>query len=207
MLFDLHVHTRISPCSELAINEVLKYAKARGLDGVCITDHQTMEIRKYLQEGLQDDGLCVIFGLEYTTTDGDFLLFGPFENISQDLPAMQLLEQVRQAGGAAVAAHPFRSERRVSEHLVREGFCRIVESINGRNTSIENLKVENWCRKYSLTYCGGSDAHSIDELGTVTTRFSTPVRSRPDLIRALNNGLCNPECNTLDKLFEIKAGT
>jgi predicted metal-dependent phosphoesterase TrpH len=179
MLFDLHVHTKISPCSELEIDDVLKHARARGLDGVCITDHQTMKIRKYLQAGPQSDGLCVIFGMEYTTADGDFLLFGPFENISRDLSAIQLLRRVRRAGGAAIAAH--------------------------RNTSIENLQVENWRREYSLTYCGGSDAHSLDELGMVSTRFSTPVRSLSDLVDALKNGLCRPECGSLDNFFEIHA--
>jgi predicted metal-dependent phosphoesterase TrpH len=205
MLFDLHVHTKISPCSELEIDDVLKHARARGLDGVCITDHQTMKIRKHLQEGLQGDGLCVIFGMEYTTADGDFLLFGPFENISRDLSAIQLLRQVRRAGGTAIAAHPFRSDRPVSEYLVRKGLCRIVESVNGRNTSIENLQVENWRREYYLTCCGGSDAHSLNELGMVSTRFSTPVRSRSDLIDALKNGLCRPECSSLDNFFEIHA--
>lgn len=204
MLFDLHVHTKISLCSELEIDDVLKHAKARGLDGVCITDHHSMEIRKHLREGLQNDGLCVIFGLEYSTADGDFLLFGPFENISNDLSATQLLEEVNRSGGAAIAAHPFRSNRRVSEHLVREGFCRIVESVNGRNAAIENQQVENWRRKYSLNYCGGSDAHSLDELGTVTTRFSTSILSRSNLIRELNYGLYAPEFSDSNRIFEFK---
>jgi len=205
MLFDIHVHTKISPCSDLDIAGVLKHAKAFGLDGVCITDHQTMEIRRHLREGIQDDGLCVVFGIEYATAHGDFLLFGPFENISLDLSAIELLNQVRQAGGVAIAAHPFRSNRPVSEHLVREGFCRVVESVNGRNTPIENLQVEKWRKELSLTCCGGSDAHSLDELGTVGTRFSTPVRSRNDLIFAFKNGLCHPECSASNNLVEVRA--
>ncbi|MFA7014011.1 MAG: PHP domain-containing protein [Desulfobacterales bacterium] len=205
MLFDIHVHTKISPCSDLDIAGVLKHAKACGLDGVCITDHQTMEIRRHLREGIQDDGLCVVFGIEYATAHGDFLLFGPFENISLDLSAIELLNQVRHAGGVAIAAHPFRSDRPVSEHLVREGFCRVVESVNGRNTPIENLQAEKWRKELSLTCCGGSDAHSLDELGTVGTRFSIPVRSRNDLIFAFKNGLCHPECSTSNNLVEVRA--
>ena len=205
MLFDIHVHTKISPCSDLYVADVLKQARACGLDGVCITDHQTMEIRRHLREGIQDDGLCVVFGIEYATAYGDFLLFGPFENISLDLSAIELLNQVRQAGGVAIAAHPFRSDRPVSEHLVREGFCRVVESVNGRNTPIENLQVEKWRKELSLTCCGGSDAHTLDELGTVGTRFSTPVRSRIDLIFAFKNGLCHPECSPADNFLEARA--
>ncbi len=205
MLFDIHVHTKISPCSDLSIADALKQAKARGLDGVCITDHQTMEIRKHLREGLQYNGLCVVFGIEYATAHGDFLLFGPFEDIAEDLPAIQLLEQVREQGGVAIAAHPFRNDRPVSEFLVRKGFCRIIESVNGRNTPSENQQVKKWRKEHFLTCCGGSDAHSLDELGTVCTRFSTPVRSRNDLIFAFKNGLCRPECNPTNNLLEPRA--
>lgn len=205
MLFDIHVHTNISPCSAIEIEDALKQARACGLDGVCITDHQTMEIRRHLREGIQDDGLCVVFGIEYATDQGDFLLFGPFENIPQGLPAIELLDQVKQAGGVAIAAHPFRSNRPVSEHLVREGFCRVVESVNGRNTPFENLQVEKWRKELSLTCCGGSDAHSLDELGTVGTRFSIPVRSRADLILAFKNGLCHPEYSAPNNLLEVRA--
>jgi hypothetical protein len=195
MLFDLHVHTAISLCSDLQIDDILGHAKGRGLDGVCITDHNTMEIKRYIKEGVQEDGLCVLFGMEYSTPDGDFLLFGPFEDLPTGLPTSQLLKFVEQSGGAAVAAHPFRSGRSVREDIISEGLCRIVESINGRNAERENESVESWRRRFRLSECGGSDAHSLTELGKVVTSFDTPVRSRKDLIRALGEGLCRPEWN------------
>jgi len=195
MRFDLHVHTSISPCSNLQINDILGHAKARGLDGVCITDHNTMEIRRHLKEGLQEDGLYVLFGMEYGTPDGDFLLFGPFEDLPAGLPTPQLLKLVEQSGGAVVAAHPFRSGRSVREEIVSEGLCRIVESINGRNAERENESVGIWRRRFMLSECGGSDAHSFDELGKVVTCFDVSVRTREDLVRALGKGLCRPEWN------------
>lgn len=195
MRFDLHVHTAISWCSNLQIEDILGHAKARGLDGVCITDHHSMEVRRYVKEGLQQDGLCVIFGMEYSTSGGDFLLFGPFEDIPHDLPPSQLLRFVEQSGGVAVAAHPFRSGRLVREDFISEGLCHIVESINGRNAQWENESVASWRCRFGLSECGGSDAHCLNELGKVVTRFEAPVRSREDLIRALGNGLCRPEWN------------
>jgi predicted metal-dependent phosphoesterase TrpH len=192
MHFDLHVHTTISSCSRLNIGDILKYAGDRGLDGVCITDHQTMEIRRHLSEGIQENGLCVVFGMEYSTSDGDFLIFGPFENLPCDLSAVRLLEHVKQQGGVAVAAHPFRTKRPVKEYIVREGFCQIIESLNGRNSDAENLQANTWRQKYMLAESGGSDAHTLDELGKVKTRFEMPVRSRADLIFALQNNLCKP---------------
>jgi predicted metal-dependent phosphoesterase TrpH len=39
--FDLHVHSNYSPDGHSSVEEILKAAKARGLDGVAFTDHDT----------------------------------------------------------------------------------------------------------------------------------------------------------------------
>jgi len=193
MLFDLHVHTDLSPCSNMTIEDIVVRARERGLDGVCITDHHTMDIRHAVTEGIQANGLYVLFGMEYSTPQGDFLLFGPFEDLAPDLDGDLLLSTVRGRGGAAVAAHPFRESRPADERLIRSGLCHGVECVNGRNTFHENAAAGQWIERYRLTRCGGSDAHTLDELGTFATRFFVPVGSRAELIRALAQGLCRPE--------------
>lgn len=193
MIFDMHVHTSLSPCSGMAADEAIMCAKERGVDGICITDHATMDIRYTLSEGIQQNGICVIFGMEYSTSQGDFLVFGPFERLARDLPAHQLLQTVERNGGIAVAAHPFRRKRPVNEKIIQEGLCGAIESINGRNTLTENLAAERWLRYYDLIACAGSDAHTPDEVGTVATRFFVPVRTRSDLITALKKKRCRPE--------------
>ncbi|MBU4262469.1 MAG: PHP domain-containing protein [Proteobacteria bacterium] len=195
MKFDLHVHTNISPCSQLPLEDIIVQAKERGLSGVCITDHDTMDIRHFLQEGMQDNGLCVIFGMEYATSEGDFLLFGPYEQLQTGLAAPELLRHVEQTGGVAVAAHPFRSNRPTREYLVDHGLCSIVEGINGRNHQHENDSVGTWRERYGVKQVGGSDAHTLGELGLVTTRFPHPIRNRAELIQALKNGSYAPERN------------
>lgn len=195
MRFDLHIHSDLSPCSDLSIQEILDCAAARGLDGVCITDHDTMAIRERLDEGVQNNGLVVLFGLEYATPQGDFLLFGPFEEIEPGLTADGLLPQVAARGGAAIAAHPFRANRPTEERVLAEGLCAIAEGINGRNTTLENLKVMSWTDRYQLCLTGGSDAHTPEEVGRIATRFSRPIRHRTDLIAALRAGECHPEWN------------
>jgi len=193
MKFDLHVHTSISPCSQLPLEDIIAQAKERGLSGVCITDHDTMEVRHFLQEGLQDNGLCVIFGMEYATGEGDFLLFGPYEQLQPGLAAPELLRHVEKTGGIAVAAHPFRGSRPTREYLIDHGLCGIVEGINGRNRQHENDSVSSWRDRYGVKQVGGSDAHSLEELGRVTTRFQQPIRSRDELINALKNSSYTPE--------------
>lgn len=166
----------------------MSFAGAKGLDGVCITDHDTMAVRQVFKEGVQDNGLCVIFGLEYATGEGDFLLFGPFEEIRSGLSAAELLRYVEASGGVAVAAHPCRRSRSTRENLIREHLCRIVESVNGRNSHPENKQAASWCERYNVSQVSGSDAHTLSELGMAVTRFHEPIHSRSDLIRSLKNG-------------------
>jgi hypothetical protein len=185
MIFDLHVHTTFSPCSRLTVDQLLSQAKALGLDGICITDHDTMAVRNRLQEGLQDNGLCVIVGMEYTTGEGDFLLFGPFENLPPGMPARRLLAMVDQEGGVAIAAHPFRTLRKTTEDLITGGLCRIIEGINGRNLDHENSAALSLAGRHRVQMVNGSDAHSAAELGRARTILHGTVRNRADLIACL----------------------
>ncbi|MGD8834448.1 MAG: PHP domain-containing protein [Desulfobacteraceae bacterium] len=207
MLFDLHIHTTLSSCSQLDVADAITQASARGLDGICITDHNTMEVRHLLSEGIQDNGLCVIFGMEYCTAQGDFLLFGPFETLEPNLPADLLLNFVDQSGGVAVAAHPFRKGRSLDPRIIDQGRCCAIESLNGRNTPSENLAVEQWRQHFDLTECGGSDAHCVEEVATFATRFFAPVRTRFDLVDLLKNRLCRPEICTQSLPFRQGAGS
>lgn len=192
MIFDIHVHTSISPCSNLAIEDTIMHAKNTGLDGICITDHDTMEAGNQLEEGIQPNGLVVIIGMEYETTDGDFLIFGPYENLRRGLDAIALLNHVQQTGGVAIGAHPFRKKRPLTENLIKNNYCTIIESVNGRNQTEEDERLNLWREKYIFTEVGGSDAHSLKELGSTSTRFSIPIASRSDLIHALREDLCSP---------------
>lgn len=184
----MHVHTTLSACSQLGFSELLEAAVVRGLDGVCVTDHDTMSLRSVAAEGRQDNGLCLIIGMEYTTSEGDFLLFGPFEDLRPGLAAPELLRLVNERGGAAVAAHPFRQGRKTREYLVRDGLCNIVEGLNGRNRQEENRRTAAWRDHYAVGLIGGSDAHSAVELGRSTTTFHMPIQNSADMVKALKSG-------------------
>ena len=192
MKFDLHVHTTLSSCSQLTLEQILNNAQAKGLNGVCITDHDTMAAAASLQEGIQENDLCVLVGMEYATQGGDFLLFGPFENLPIGLPAETVLAAVDNAGGVAIAAHPCRPGRSTDISLLEKGLCRIIEGVNGRNAAQANQAVVPWPEHYQVGIVGGSDAHTLDELGQIPTRFNVPIQSRADLIRALKEGRYNP---------------
>ncbi|MBI9078649.1 MAG: PHP domain-containing protein [Pseudodesulfovibrio sp.] len=192
MLIDLHVHSTHSSCSELLSMDILSEARSKGLDGVCITDHDSTQVLSQISEGFQSDGLLVLVGMEYTTSQGDFLVFGHVEALLMGLDAPELLASVRQMGGAAIAAHPYRGWRPTDISIFDQCLCSLVEVENGRNSRREDELASALAFKRSLTAVSGSDAHSLVELGRCPTRFTVPVTNRIDLVRALNQGCCEP---------------
>ncbi|MEF2230451.1 MAG: PHP domain-containing protein [Pseudodesulfovibrio sp.] len=190
MLIDLHVHSAVSPCSSLSVGEILGSARSLGLDGVCITDHGTVGVLAQIREGFQPDGLLVLVGMEYSTPQGDFLVFGPVEDLGPGMDGKRLIRTVLGAGGAVVAAHPYRAWRPV-DVTVLDARC-AVEVENGRNTDAENRCAAELAARLNAVAVSGSDAHILGELGRLPTRFTVPVRSRADLVQALRCGACAP---------------
>ena len=192
MLIDLHVHTRLSSCSQLSLDQILGQARHLGLDGVGLTDHHSTQARAELARYRGELGLVVLVGQEYATSQGDFLLFGPGSDQPPGLSAGQVLGLVRQAGGAAVAAHPFRPERKADLTLVGSELCPVMEALNGRAGPGENQLALRWAREHHVPACGGSDAHQRGEIGRALTFFHRPVYNEAQLARALVSGQCRP---------------
>lgn len=190
MRFDLHVHTDISPCSNLALETILTRAQGLGLDGICLTDHDTMDVLSSVREGLQENGLVVIVGMEYATDEGDYLIFGPFENIRPGMSAYELIPQVHEAGGAIIGAHPYRLKRPADTGMFSSDLCPIVEVANG--PQMENSQALAMAQKRNLAMSAGSDAHTLEELGRYPTRILNRIRTRDDLVGALRAGNFRP---------------
>ncbi len=93
---DLHIHTCLSPCGELAMSPraVVQAALGAGLDIIAVTDHNTMENVDAVvaAAGVR---LTVLPGIELTTSEEAHILglfeagaaFGPFqEEVFRNLP-------------------------------------------------------------------------------------------------------------------------
>jgi hypothetical protein len=99
----VHVHTSLSDGGG-SPQEVIAAARRAGLAFVVITDHNNLDAKPV--EGYHD-GLLVIVGTEVSTTAGHVLGLGipdPQYRFSGD--ARDALDDIRDLGGAAFAAHP-----------------------------------------------------------------------------------------------------
>ena len=189
MLFDMHIHTSYSPCSVIDLPELLRRSREMGLDGICITDHDTVASKS---EFIDSSELCVIVGMEYTTSEGDFLVFGPVDYIPEQMDAKYLLKWIKKEGGVAIAAHPFRKYRSVDPRFLQ--FATIVESANGRNLPHENELCKSWLQQFGcgIKEIGGSDAHTVGEIGQVVTSFRNNIYDIDNLIHELQCGNYSP---------------
>jgi len=192
MLLDMHIHTRFSPCSIIRVRQLVTVIRQKGLDGVCITDHDTTASLSVLRHASEFSGFCVIVGMEYTTNKGDFLVFGPVENIPSGMEAEGLFDWAKREGAVTIAAHPFRRTRPADSDIL--GRAEIVELLNGRNRSSENELCRKWVQEQGegIKTTGGSDAHTLDEVGKVVTVFKKNIYDMDDLIEALHNNDCSP---------------
>lgn len=186
MIIDMHIHTHFSPCSEIDIQSLIQRARTIGLDGICITDHDTTASRHRLQDISDRSGLCVIVGMEYTTAQGDFLVFSHADEIPKGMDAWDLLKWSRKNDSVGILAHPYRKSRPAEASIIDSS--PIIETMNGRNNSYENDLTRDWMasRGKGSRGTGGSDAHTIHEVGKVVTVFEKNIYGVEELIRELH---------------------
>ncbi|QOR36853.1 PHP domain-containing protein [Clostridium sp. 'deep sea'] len=207
MLIDLHLHTsEFSTCSRVSFNQIVEEALRKGLKGICITDHDTMAAKKFLNDKLPND-LLVIVGTEVLTLDGDILVFGVPEIPKKRLTAQELVDYVSCKGGACIAAHPYRKNLRgIGDKIKSLDKLTAIEGYNGNTISENNIKAAQSAKKKNKPVTGASDAHSIDRVGCFATYFYNRINNEQELIAELKKGQFMPmyyDENT-NKYKEIK---
>ncbi len=162
LAIDLHVHTRYSGDSPTTIEEAIFAAKKKGLDGIAITDHDSVNgIEKALKVGKKEDFL-IIPGIEVSSKDGHILGLGIRDLIPSKLSAEETVEKIREEGGVAVSAHPFSLDPKPFSAL-RANFD-AVETFNSKRY-IGNRFAKKFAKDNNLNETGGSDAHFPDDIG------------------------------------------
>lgn len=205
MLIDMHVHVcEYSADSFLPVRDAIARARAMGLDGLCITDHDTLGILDILDDLRAESQFPLFPGVEYLTTDGDFAVFGLNNLPEPGLDAKTLLTRVEKAGGAAIACHPFRTNGRgVGEKARSLDRLHAVECFNGSTSRAHNLQALHMAHSLGRTCTGASDAHHVERLGRFATRFNASPRHTGDLVRALREGQTTPVMYTGYNFMEV----
>lgn len=184
MLIDLHCHTTpLSACSALDVGQLVELARARGLDGVCLTEHDRAWAQEELDELRRALRFPIFAGVELTTDMGHVLAFG-LPPDAYSAVAAEVFSGAQREGALLFLAHPARDGLlRVSAETVR--YFESVEAINGSDTRLQNMAATGLAGGFRLPGIGGSDAHTGDEVGRAATRFERDIQDQDDLIREL----------------------
>lgn len=195
---DLHLHTNYSDGMASPEETVVAIALGTDLRVIAITDHDTaqgaLEARAFARcKGLS---LEVVVGQEITTGQGDVLALFIEESLPRFATAREAVDAVHEAGGLAVAAHPFFlggwEMESVHFHIRTLPFDAI-ESRHGCPLSLMgNLAasaINRWWGQ-KLPEMGNSDAHIPCAAGQAFTWYRG--RSAVDLRRAIEQGQIYP---------------
>lgn len=183
-IFDLHAHS-----SELSLDSgvralvIAQQALARGLDGVCLTEHNALWSPRLLVELSEHVGVSVLPGMELGTDAGHVLVYG----LDRYKPELLMLERLRRIveteGAAMVLAHPMRTF-----HGIRPGWDTFpgwfegIEAINGDHSDSEHSYLIRQAADHGIAAIAGSDVHSRDAVGRVGTAFPGPITGIAQLV-------------------------
>ncbi len=192
---DMHMHTRrYSACSHIEAEQIIHQADRAGLDAIVITEHHYQWGEEELQELERQAGphrVMVWAGFEYTSTQGDILVYGLHSSLATGFPSMlrpeQVVEQVLAMGGFCVAAHPTRAGLSFDERIAQLPLTALeVHSVNMQEH--EQRLAASLARSLKLPSVANSDAHNLAHVGAYFTEFERPVRSIKELQPALQHG-------------------
>jgi predicted metal-dependent phosphoesterase TrpH len=172
--------------------------KGYQVDGIALTEHRSFDFEVDYTDLADQYGALVLKGSEVETDLGHVLVYGvtpwlvdqfDFKNIA--LPAHDIFQAVKDAGGYAVAAHPGRTRIGLWEHIQNGASLdgiRTIERLNGGSNADENALAAKLAEGYGFSCVGGSDSHYVSTIGRCITRFEGHITRVEELVEELSLG-------------------
>lgn len=198
MRADLHCHTEASNDCQTRLTDVPNRCRSQNIQVQAITDHNVIWGAQQLQARVRDEGppvrLSIIVGEEVSTRQGELIGLFLQEVVPAGLNADETAELIHAQGGLVLLPHGFdplkrhrlRSEvrERLADHID------IVESFNAQVSAPHwNQMAEVWATQHHLPISGGSDAHTLTQIGRGWVEADDcSVHQPDDLIEALWSG-------------------
>lgn len=203
MKIDMHCHVKEGSLdSKVSVEEYIMLLKAKGFQGMVITDHNTYKGYRYWKnhiKGKRHKDFVVLKGIEYDTRDAGHILVIMPEGVKMRLLELRgmrvsvLIDFVHRNGGVLGPAHPCGEKylsfantkryRRSPELMKRFDF---VETFNCCESEESNENALKLAKKYDKVRVGGSDAHKPDCVGRAYTILPEPVTCETELISMIH---------------------
>ena len=163
---EFHCHTLYSSDSLTHPADLIAACRARGLDRVVVTDHNTI-IGAVAAQRLAPE--LVIIGEEIKTTRGEILAAFVREEVPPYLSPQEAIRRLRDQGAFISLSHPFDPLRENWMCPELEEILPLIDAIEIFNSRClwpgANRRAREFAREYNLPGTAGSDAHAAFELG------------------------------------------
>lgn len=169
---EFHCHTVCSHDSSNRLLPLLETARLRGIDKLCITDHNTIRCALKAKELAPE---LVVIGEEVLTARGEILAYFLEEEVPSRLEPMQTIELMKKQGAFISIPHPFDLRRhgwKLDELLSLLPHVDALEVFNSRCLSKGlNEQALAFAQEQGMPMLAGSDAHSLVELGLASVEL------------------------------------
>lgn len=202
---DLHVHTCYSEDATITLKELVHYAKKSGLDGVAVTDHDTL---RGAQKLAKKSELIIIPGLEVETPKGHILALNITTLIPQKLSIAETVQKIHEAGGIAVLAHPAAILKTgLGQGISSTLNLDAVEVINSSAFPffLSTYLSQRLTERLTLPQTAGSDAHHAAEIGRAYTLVEAYSNSA-NVAEAIRKGKTTPYGKPFNWTERVKRG-
>jgi len=182
---DTHVHTLYSgigkygplrfPESITRPEKMVDSARKKGLDVLCITDHNAMGgalVAENYAKKFSD--IEVVKGEEIYTADGEVVGLWMTEEIPAGLSIEETIDRIREQGGLAIAPHPFSFHVPGLGDRVLDLNLDGIETLNGGHIDrYSNAMASAVAKMFPGKWAeiGSSDSHSTSTFGYSWTEF------------------------------------
>ncbi len=205
MKIDLHTHSHYSEDATTTLKELVRYARKRGLDGVALTDHDTVLGARRLSKQKR---ILAIPGVEIETSNGHLLALSVTEHVEPKHDLTETIESIRQLGGISVIAHPAVAIKSGLGHKIASvSNLDAVEVINSSAFPffLTTYQARRLAEKLRLPQTAGSDAHHPNEIGKAYTLIDADL-TRDDVIVAIIKGRTVPYGEPISWALRLKRG-
>lgn len=193
MHIDLHCHSEASHDCITPLSSFPARCQQRGIAVQAITDHNQIWGAKQLQEIVAERGdkLTVIIGEEVSTREGEIIGLFLSECIPAGLSPEETIAEIRNQGGLVLLPHGFDPLKRLRlEPEARERVADSIDIVEVFNARISrhkwNAAASTWAAKRNVPESGGSDAHTLHDIGSAWLKTpQQPIDGPNDLMAAL----------------------
>ncbi|MCQ2078863.1 MAG: PHP domain-containing protein [archaeon] len=204
MKADLHVHTCYSNDGVSTPEQVIEACVAGGIDIVAVTDHN--EFKAYFDIKDNDRGIIVVPAEEVSSKEGHIVALGIDRHIERDMSIQETIDAIHEAGGYAIAAHPYRWWSGLGpKNTINHEFDG-TEAMNARSIPSANRKSYRLARKLGRPMSAGSDAHSPERIGWGYLELPDGLKTWQDVVQAVMEGKGVPHSKSRGFLRTLRYG-